>query len=137
MFFKKNILRMTLLIFFLSMSSIVFSETKYNIKEMTPEVKMALEGRRSRFDQLKQLKAQGLVGENKSGYTELLADDETAKALVEQENMDRKIIYTTIAEQNNLIEAISTIEQVFAQVQRDKAESGEKIQLEDGSWVSK
>ncbi len=115
----------------------IFAEGKYDIKEMTPEVKAALENRRSRFDQLKSLKAQGIVGENNRGYVQVLGNDSSAKSLVESENNDRRVIYKTIEAQNNLSGAMETIEKVFAQVQRDKASPTDKIQTEDGRWVTK
>ncbi len=114
-----------------------FAQAKYSIKQMTPAVEAALESRRNRFDQLAGFKAKGVVGENNKGYVEYLGGDDAAKALVEAENSDRRVIYQTIAEQNDLKDAIATIEKVFAQVQRDKAQSGEKIQAEDGQWGSK
>ncbi len=111
---------------------------KYDIKELTPEVKSALDSRRGRFDQLRQLKEQGIVGENNKGYVEVLQDNAEAKGLVEAENRDRKFIYQTIVKQNNLpSDALATVEEVFAQVQRDKAASGDKIQNADGQWVTK
>lgn len=115
----------------------VLAEGKYDIKEMTPEVKTALENRRGRFEELKNLKAQGIVGENNRGYAEVLGDDSSARTLVENENADRGVIYKTIEVQNNLSGALETIEKVFAQVQRDKASPGDKIQTEDGRWVTK
>ena len=110
---------------------------QYEIKEMTPEVKAALENRRNRFDQLQAFEAQGVLGENNRGYVEVLQDNPEAWALVEVENKDRRIIYQTIAQQNNLTDALETIEKVFAEVQREKASPGEKIQREDGRWVTK
>ena len=115
----------------------IFAEGKYDIKEMTPEVKTALENRRSRFDQLRDLKAKGLVGENNSGYVEVLGNDPSARSLVDSENNDRRVIYKAIEVQNYLSGALETIEKVFAQVQRDKAGPGDKIQTEDGRWVTK
>ena len=114
-----------------------FAQAKYSIKQMPPAVESALESRRNRFDQLAGFKAKGVIGENNQGYVEFLGGDNSAKALADAENNDRRIIYQTIAEQNDLKDAIATIEKVFAQVQRDKAQSGEKIQAEDGQWVSK
>lgn len=114
-----------------------FAQAKYNIKEMTPAVEAALEGRRSRYDQLTALKSEGRVGENNRGYVQTLLEDSEVDSLVEAENLDRKVIYQTIAEQNGLTDALETIENVFAQVQRDKANAGDMIQLEDGSWVKK
>lgn len=114
-----------------------FAEDKYNIKEMTPEVRAALDGRRDRFDQLKALKGQGAIGENNQGYVQALTGDASAKGTADAENSDRRVIYKTIEQQNNLTNAMETIEKVFAQVQRDKANPGDKIQNEDGSWVAK
>ena len=116
---------------------VVSAENQYDIKEMTPEVKTALENRKNRFEDLRQLKSERIVGENNRGYVEALSDDAAAKALVNAENQDRKAIYKTIEEQNNLIDALGTIEKVFADVQRGKASPGDKIQDESGSWVTK
>lgn len=136
--------KLFLLIFVMSIWSVIlsfprhiFAEGKYDIKEMTPEVKAALENRRSRFDQLKSLKAQGIVGENNRGYVEVLKNDPSVRSLVESENNDRRVIYKTIEVQNDLFGARETIEKVFAQVQRDKANPGDKTQTEDGVWVVK
>jgi len=108
----------------------------YDIKEMTPEVKSALDGRRSRFEELKSLKAQGAVGENNKGYVEALSGN--AQSVVDAENRDRRFIYTTIVSQNGLpADALGTVEDVFAKVQRDKASSGDKIQDASGSWTTK
>jgi uncharacterized protein YdbL (DUF1318 family) len=111
----------------------------YDIKEMTPEVKSALDARRGRFDQLAALKAEGKVGENNQGYVEVLSGGGVgAESLVSAENSDRKMIYKTIVAQNGLPgDALSTVEKVFAQVQRDKAASGDSIQNESGAWVKK
>ena len=129
--FKKIVLTVLML----SMCSAVALAAKYSIKSMTPEVQQALDARKDRFSQLRTLKASSAIGENNRGYVEALSDD--AKALVADENRDRAVIYKTIAQQNGLEDALSTIESAFGQVQRDKAEPGDKIQAEDGSWTSK
>lgn len=113
------------------------AEAKYDIKRMTPEVSNALDNRRGRFEAIKEFKKKGIIGENNRGYVELKGSDSEARNLVENENRDRKVIYRTIAEQNGLQDALETIEKVFAQVQRDKADPGEKIQTEDGNWTTK
>jgi len=113
------------------------AESQYKIKEMTPEVQEALDGRKGRFDKLSEFKSQGIIGENNRGYVELLTDDADAKKLVDQENENRQTIYATIAKQNGIEDEIATIERVFAQVQRDKADDGEMIQSEDGIWSKK
>ncbi len=130
---KKIILFLTVLM----LSTVAWAEGKYSIKQMTPQVQSALNDRRDRFDQLRVLKSSGVVGENNHGYLEALKQEGSAGDIVAAENRDRKVIYQAIAEQNGLENAISTIESVFAQVQRDKADPGDQIQTEDGRWVAK
>lgn len=110
---------------------------QYDIKEMTPEVQAALDHRRNRFEKLRELKARGIVGENNQGYVEVLADEPDAQSIIEAENRDRQVVYTTVEKQNNLTNAMATIEKVFAQVQREKAQPGDKIQDENGQWLTK
>lgn len=124
-------------IFSMNQFNSVCADPKYNIKEMTPEVKSALEGRRDRFENLGSFKAQGMIGENNKGYVEALSANAEVTALVEAENKDRAVIYKTIEEQNNLQNALATIETVFAQEQRERANAGDKIQNPDGTWVTK
>lgn len=133
---------------------------EYDLKELTSDVKTALENRRVRFEQLRAYKEKGVIGENNHGYVEFLTrrihtegglymeashdydleDDSVAKvkALVEAENQDRRLIYKTIIQQNNLIPGeLEKVEKAFAQVQKDKANPGDKIQDADGNWVTK
>ena len=110
----------------------------YDIKTITPAVKAAIDARKARFSELKALKAQGLVGENNRGYVEVLGGGAEAKALVNAENANRKMVYQAIVEQNELgAGALSTVEGVFAGVQRGKAVAGEKIQDPSGNWITK
>lgn len=113
------------------------AEAKYSLKEMTPEVSAALEARRARFDNLADLKSKGMAGEDDRGYVKALVSAPEVEAVVDAENNDRKLVYTTIAQQNNLAAEMATIEKVFAEVQRDKAKPGEKIQDANGQWVTK
>lgn len=115
----------------------VFAEAKYSIKQMTPEVQSALNARRDRFSELRDFKANGVIGETSKGYVQVLTEESGAKELVAAENENRKVIYSTIAEQNGLEAEQGTIEKVFAAVQREKAEAGDKIQTEDGQWTTK
>ncbi len=118
----------------LSVATGAFAQA-YNIKEMTPAVQASLEARKARFSELKAQKAAHTVGENNRGYVEALGGGAEVKALVAAENKDRKMIYQAIVDQNDLgAGALATVEQVFAGVQRSKAEPGEKVQSENGSW---
>ena len=110
----------------------------YDIQEITPEVKAALDNRRQRFDELQDLKRRGIVGENNQGYVQLLTEAHGYRDLVDAENSDRRVIYLAIIKQNNLAESEQgKVEAAFAQVQKDKANPGDKIQAEDGSWTTK
>ncbi len=133
----RNISLSVFALFLLSLSSPVVAAGKYAIKQMTPSIQSALDNRRERFEDLRALKSSGSIGENNHGYVEVLVIQGNVEGMVAAENKDRKIIYQTIAEQNELEDAIATIESVFAQVQRDKAEAGDKVQGEDGQWISK
>lgn len=118
---------------------VVSAQERYSIKQMTPQIEAALNSRRERYSTLAGLKKQGIVGENNRGYVEVLVGTNigSEEGLVNAENRDRRIIYQAIAEQNNLAGAIATIEKVFAEVQRNNAHPGEKIQTESGTWVTK
>jgi uncharacterized protein len=110
----------------------------YDIKEMTADVKTSLDNRRERFEQLRAFKEKGVIGENNRGYVEVLGGNGEVQALVTAENKDRRAIYTAIVKQNQLAESeLSKVEQAFAQVQREKAAAGDKIQDPDGQWVTK
>ena len=125
------------MMFLVVAATAVWAQAKYSIKKMTPEVEAALNSRHDRFDQMRALKTAGVLGENNHGYIEVLKEQSSAKALADAENQDRQVIYKTIAEQNGLENALATIEGVFAQVQRDKADAGDQIQTEDGQWIAK
>ena len=112
---------------------------KYDIKEMTPAIQQALSSRQNRYNEIQALKAQGALGENKSGYLEVLAAAGNADGLASAENSDRRVIYQAIVEQNQLggADGLEKVEEVFADVQRDKARSGDSIQLPSGEWTKK
>ena len=108
------------------------------LKFTTPEVQKAIDSRRDRFSQLKDTKAQGVVGEDREGHVSALGGGSDVQALVEAENQDRETIYRAIVEQNSLPpDSISTIRAAFAEVQREKAEPGERIQMPSGEWNTK
>lgn len=108
----------------------------YDIKEMTPEIQQALSGRQARYSQLKQLKSEGAIGETNQGYVEALSG--SGNGVTDAENSDRRVIYSAIVQQNNLgAQGLTQVQKVFAEVQHDKATSGESIQLASGEWNKK
>ena len=111
---------------------------QYDLKEMTPEVQQAISSRQNNYSQLQSLKTNGEVGETNRGYVAALTNSPTVQMLVDSENRDRKVIYETIASQNNLgASGFSIIETVFGEVQREKAHAGESVQNASGEWVQK
>lgn len=90
---------------------------------------------KQRLPVIVELKAQGLVGENNQGYLAFVTAKKIQEALVEQENQDRKSIYTQIAKQQNT--SLDLVEKRRALVLADRAIAGEFIQKPDGSWIQK
>ncbi len=90
---------------------------------------------KQRLPVIVELKAQGVVGENNQGYLAFVTGEKIQEALVEQENQDRKSIYTQIAEQQNT--SLDLVEKRRAMVLADRAIAGEFIQKPDGSWMKK
>lgn len=129
---KKQCMMMVLAALMLFGGSLAWAQ--YEIKDMTPAVRQALDQRRERFEEIKAFKAKGVIGENNQGYLEVLISESRASELARAENYDRLVIYKTIVEQNNLHGAMGTVEKVFAQVQAGKAASGEMVQTEAGRW---
>ena len=127
------------LLIFLFLFAGTLTAAQYDIKQMTPEIQQALQGRQSRYDSLQHMKSQGIIGENNSGYVEVLKNAvPDAPSVVSAENQDRRVIYQAIVQQNNLPAAgLEQVEAVFADVQREKARSGDSIQTASGSWVQK
>ena len=124
-------------LFFAAQSVTAFA-AQYDIKRMTPEIEQALAGRQSRFEELRSLKAAGRIGENNRGYVEALDKSSALQRIVQAENSDRRVIYNAIVEQNGLGPAgMNPVESAFAEVQRDKARSGDPIQLASGEWTQK
>ena len=89
-----------------------------------------------RKPKIETLKKAGSIGENKSGYLEAMKDaklEDADKKLIEDENKDRKIVYTAVAKQEK-----TTVEKVGerrALKIRSNANEGDFIQDEDGKWV--
>lgn len=110
----------------------------YDLKEQTPAVTAALEGRKARYDQLNDDQAKGWIGENNQGLVSKLGGDAAVDQMVAAENRDRMVIYQAIVQQNGLPpEALAAVQQVFAETQRDRAQPGDPIQLPSGEWTRK
>ena len=122
--------------------------TDYRLKTVTPSVRQALNHRKIRSHKLQALKAQGMIGENKLGFVQVLKSkswfarvfksSDKAKILVQRENRDRKIIYNAIVQQNQLKpDQIAEVKKEFAKIRRDRAKQGDLIQDSRGKWIRK
>lgn len=134
--FTKNSLKFILLALTFLASALPAFAASYDIKEMTPQIQQALQGRQSRFAELQQLKSSGAAGEDNRGYVKALKPE--AESVASSENADRRVIYTAIVSQHNLgPSGLALVEQGFGDVQRDRARSGDSIQLPSGEWTKK
>jgi len=110
----------------------------YDLREMTPEVQTALQGRQARYAELQRLKSESILGEDNRGFVKMLRESTEARGVAQTENQDREVIYRAIVDQNQLgPDGMTQVQQVFAEVQRGKAKSGDLIQLRSGEWVQK
>jgi len=97
------------------------------------DIKAAMRQRVGAIDQL--LSAQK-VGENMEGYLSVLGDLAPAeKKLVDDENNDRRAVYTAIAGKTGSTAA--KVGKSRAGQIRSRAKSGIKVQKPDGSWMVK
>ena len=89
-----------------------------------------------RKPKIETLKKAGSIGENKSGYLEAMKDaklEDADKKLIEDENKDRKIVYSAVAKQEKT--TVEKVGEVRAKQIRSKANEGDFIQDEEGNWV--
>ena len=97
-------------------------------------------------DDIDQLKNKALLGENNLGGISLLDPDKLeadqrafVENLIQEENEDRKIIMKRVIETNEKLsdKDLPRVQKMFAALNRDKARTGDMIQLENGDWVKK
>jgi uncharacterized protein YdbL (DUF1318 family) len=93
---------------------------------------------KERDSKLQASKQAGTIGETYQGYVELVDEkskDKDARALVDEENADRKELYKLIAEKEGTtadIVAERNAKRVF-----EKAKPGEYLKGADGKWKKK
>lgn len=93
---------------------------------------------KQRYAKLVEYKQAGTVGETYQGYAELVDEnskDKDAKAVVDEENADRKELYKLIADKEGTtadVVAERNAKRVF-----EKAKPGEYLKGSDGKWKKK
>ncbi|MBF0467356.1 MAG: YdbL family protein [Desulfamplus sp.] len=90
---------------------------------------------RQRLPTIVQMKQQGIIGENTSGYLEYVSGNRVNQDIVNSENRDRKEVYSIIAQQQGV--PVEKVEQLRALQIVQKAVAGEFLKKEDGTWYQK
>ncbi len=112
----------------------------------SPAIRKIIESRAARAAQIRQLKSQGVVGENNRALLEPRdldrLTDLKARAQLQQtikaENADREALFREIAAAKNVdLAQIPKIQETYAATLREKASAGDWIQLPDGTWRRK
>lgn len=97
-------------------------------------------------DDIDQLKAQGILGENNEGGITIMALEKVAserqafvKSLVGEENADREVLMQRVLATNEKLtqQDMPKVRQTFAALNRDRARPGDLVQLEGGQWITK
>jgi len=81
------------------------------------------------------MKAKGIVGENGLGYLEFVSGQRANKAIVDQENKDRRTIYSHIAKQEGV--SVDIVGKRRALQNMNRAKKGEFVKKEKGAWIRK
>ncbi|MBF0112548.1 MAG: YdbL family protein [Desulfamplus sp.] len=90
---------------------------------------------KQRLPVIVEMKKQGIIGENSSGYLEYRTNNRANQSVVDSENRDRKEVYSAIAKQQGVL--IEKVEELRAAQIVQKAVSGEWLKKADGSWYQK
>ncbi len=99
-------------------------------------------------DDIQKFKEMGIAGEKNDGFLNFFETEETkkdsqlkvfAQTIINEENEDRQTILTRVIATNIRFspEDLPKVKKVYANLNRDNALTGEKIQLEDGTWTVK
>jgi len=118
------------------------------ISRQKREVLAAEQSRQFNRDDVVAFKAMGAAGENNEGYLtyfpvvrtrEDSKYEEFVKAIIAEENRDRRVIMERIVAVNEELAErdLAKVQKVFSRLNRDNAQPRELIQLEDGTWVKK
>ena len=97
--------------------------------------------RRLRSGEIQQLKNDGVIGEDRDGYLDVIrkpADPkylQYAESVKDAENADRSFLYLANAQAQN--KPLELVERDYAQLWHDRAFPGEWIQKENGNWIRK
>ncbi len=89
----------------------------------------------ARIPAINSLKDQGTIGENNRGYLEFRSGQKVQKNLVNDENKDRKLVYTAIAKKQKAKPGL--VGKRRAKMIAENGKAGHWFQKGDGSWYKK
>lgn len=121
------------------------SEEDLELEIDTPVIKLIRASLTKRFKKLLPFYEKGAIGENREGYLEVreeeklsLSEKRDVKALLEEENRDRKNLYLEIVKQNRFPEErLKDVARIFARKWIEKSRTGWWIQDLKGAWERK
>lgn len=91
---------------------------------------------KKRFEQVRQYKDQGKLGETSTGLLEAVKDaDDALRSLIEAENADRRELYRLIAEKEGT--TADVVARTNATRNFRRAKSGDWLKADDGKWRQK
>ena len=111
-----------------------------------PAIRKIIDSRAQRVEALDRYKGLGVLGENNKALLEVRSLDSLAdlrqraevQKLLKEENDDRNRLFTEIAAAQGVDPSqIPRIQETYAETLREKARTGDWIQLADGSWTQK
>ena len=129
----------------LSLGPAVANAAQIDIQVSTPAIRALKDSMKARFPQLKPFYNKGNVGESNMGFLENrdlgnlgLKDKADLSRLVEQENKDRKDLYSEIMKANKFgPDVLPQIQKIFANSWRDQSQTGWWVQKDSGEWEKK
>lgn len=116
-----------------------------NPEVLNPAIRRIIQSRRGRVQEIGRYKAGGVLGESNQALLVVrdlaalpLQERATVQKLVKEENADRERMFREIAGATGVDSGqIPQIRTTYAETLRQKARSGEWIQMPDGSWKRK
>ena len=90
---------------------------------------------KNRLPVIKELKAQGIVGEDNKGYLQFVGGKQAKPDVVAAENKDRQTVYAAIAKQQGTTAEL--VGQRRALQIAKRASKGEWVQDSSGKWLKK
>jgi len=116
-----------------------------NIEVSTPAIRNLKQAMKNRFPSLKPFYERGNIGENNVGLIEVrdaaalgLKEKADVARFADQENKDRRSLYSEIIEANKLRpESLPQVQKLFANSWRAKSQANWWVQNDNGGWEKK